>query len=109
MISDDDLRTSAQNERMWAKLGDISKQVKWSVNGYLDYMSPGDWKDVFTSSLTKQQRVAQGLEGGWVLLGERTRQYSKARMSELIELIQLFGDSKGVVWSEDNRGLGRVT
>jgi len=93
-------RSLDQNARMWSKLGDVSKQVKWSVNGYLDYMAPADWKDVFTAALTKQQRVAQGIEGGWVLLGERTSRFKKDKMSELIDLIQMFGDSKQVIWSE---------
>lgn len=93
-------RTLDQNSRLWAKLGDIAKQVKWNVNGYLDYMAPADWKDVLTASLKRSQRVAQGIDGGWVLLGERTSKMNKADMSELIELVQHFGDSKQVKWTE---------
>ena len=30
--------TLEQRAKMWAMLGDISRQVKWEVNGHLDYI-----------------------------------------------------------------------
>jgi hypothetical protein len=93
-------RTLDQNAKMWAMLDDVSAQVKWTVNGYLTLMSRDDWKDVFTAGLKKHQRVAQGIEGGWVLLGERTHKFKKEQMAELIEYIYAFGANHGVIWSE---------
>jgi hypothetical protein len=94
-------RTLDQNAKMWAMLHDIAKQVDWAVNGYQTKMSADDWKDVFTAGLTKHQRVAQGIEGGWVLLGSRTSRFKKEQMAELIEYMYAFGANHGVVWSDD--------
>jgi hypothetical protein len=60
-------------------------------------LSADDWKDLLTASLRKQ-RSAPGLDGGFVVFGERTRTYSKAEFSELIELIYAFGAQQGVVF-----------
>ena len=83
-------------------LNDVAKQVKWPVNGSLDYMGADDWKDVFTAGLTKHQRVAQGIEGGWVLLGQRTHKMKKDQMGELIEYMYAFGANREppVAWTE---------
>ena len=56
------LRTIEQNDRMWAMLGDVSKQVKWDVDGVRRYMKPREWKHVFTAALEKHQSVARGLK-----------------------------------------------
>ncbi|WP_272519562.1 recombination protein NinB, partial [Providencia sp. PROV195] len=65
-------RTKAQNDRMWATLDDLSKQVIWHGQRY----DKEDWKDLITV-LNKQvnggaQRSAVGLGGGIVYFGERT-------------------------------------
>lgn len=95
-----ELRSLEQNAKMWAMLGDVSKQVPWSVNGYMTNLDADDWKDIFTAGLTKHQRVAQGIEGGWVLLGSRTSRLKKEQMCELIEYIYAFGAQHDVIWSE---------
>ena len=50
------------------------------------------------------QRVAQGIEGGWVMLGQRTSKMTEAEMSELITLAHAFGDQRGVQWSRTSLG-----
>ena len=40
-------RSSEQNARLWAILGDVSEQVEW----YGRKLSSEDWKHVFTASL----------------------------------------------------------
>ena len=97
-----DRRTVCQNSKLWPMLHDVARQVKWPVNGYVDYLSPEDWKDIFTASMRKGQRVAAGIDGGWVMLGERTSRYKKAELSELIEFIYAFGANQEppVQWSE---------
>jgi hypothetical protein len=94
------VRNFEQNKKMWAMLHDVSKQVKWPVNGAEGFLDANDWKDIFTASLTKHQRVAQGIEGGWVMLGTRTSKMSKSQMAELIEYMYAFGANHSVTWTE---------
>lgn len=89
-------RSLEQNAMMWAVLSDISKQVPWVVDGVQTYLSPEDWKDLFTASLRKEMRVAQGIDGGVVLLGRRTSRMTIAEMSDLIELMNAFCAERGV-------------
>lgn len=84
-------RTLEQNALMWPLLDRISKQVVW----YGTKLSSEDWKDVLTASL-RGQRSAPGIDGGFVIFGERTKTYTKAQFSELIELILAFGAQHGV-------------
>lgn len=88
-------RTTDQNSKLWPMLDDISKQVNW----YGQYLGQEEWKDVFTAAL-KKQKVVPGIDGGFVVCGQRTSQMSKKDFSELIELIYSFGTEKGVKWSE---------
>lgn len=92
--------TLDQRAKMWAMLGDISKQVKWEVNGYTDYMADVDWKDTLTAGMQNELRIAKGLRGGFISLGVRTSEQSKRWMSNFIEFLYAFGAEKDVVWSE---------
>lgn len=96
----DPTRTLEQNSKLWACLSDIARQVQWPVDGRLQSLSPEDWKDLLSAGLHKEQRVAQGIEGGFVILGQRTSQMSRRQLAELIEFIQYFGADRGVEWSE---------
>lgn len=84
-------RSDAQNRRLWAMLHDISEQVNWHGNRLTDE----EWKDVFTAAL-KRQKVVPGLDGGFVVCGQRTSKMTKAEMSELQELMEAFGAQQGV-------------
>ena len=84
-------RSLAQNSRLWAMLRDISQQVDWHGNK----LSDEEWKDVFTAAL-KRQKVVPGLDGGFVVCGQRTSKMTKAEMAELQELMEAFGAEKGV-------------
>lgn len=84
-------RSLEQNSLMWPLLQKLADQVVW----YGVKLSADDWKDLLTASLRKQ-RSAPGLDGGFVVFGERTRTYSKAEFSELLELIYAFGAQQGV-------------
>ena len=95
-------RTLEQNSRLWALLRDISRQVEWPVDGRMQKLPPEDWKDIFTAVLTRGQRVAQGIEGGFVMLGGRTSRMSVGEMCELQTLIEAFGAEHGVQWSDPN-------
>lgn len=93
-------RTLDQNAKMWAMLGDVARQVRWPVNGREELLEPKAWKDIFSAALVQEQRLAAGLRGGVVLLGESTSGMGVRRMIELVELIYAFGAEHNVVWSE---------
>ncbi len=95
-----DLRTLEQNKLMWALLTDIANQVYWPVDGQMQKLSPDDWKHIMTAALKRHQRVAAGIDGGFVILGQYTHKMNKSEMTELLELIQAFGANKDVVWSK---------
>lgn len=94
-------RTVEQNAKMWAVLTDIAQQVQWHVDGKLQYLEPEDWKDILTAGLTKNQRIAQGVEGGFVMLGQRTSKMKVGEMVELIEFALWFGTERGVRWGNE--------
>lgn len=96
-------RTLEQNDLMWTILGDIARQVQWPVDGGLQYLEPEDWKEILTAGLRKSQRVARGIEGGFVMLGQRTSRMSISEMSDVIELAYAFGAERGVIFGEARR------
>lgn len=93
-------RSLEQNDRMWALLTDVANQVQWPVDGKLQNLPPEDWKHVLSAGLKREQRVAQGIDGGFVILGQRTSKMSKREMGDLMELICAFGAEHGVEWTE---------
>ena len=88
-------RSDPQNRLMWARLGELSRQVNW----HGQKMKPEEWKEVLKAAISKQ-RVVPGVDGGFVVLGQRTSQMSKSEMSELLELICAFGAQQGVEFAE---------
>ena len=89
-------RSLEQNAKLWMLLDDVAKQVTWHGRK----LSPEDWKNLFTAALQKQD-VVPNIDGtGFVVLGVSTRTMTKARMSELIELISAFGAEHGVTFNE---------
>jgi hypothetical protein len=89
-------RTKMQNNLLWALLGEISRQVNW----YGQKLSPEDWKNVCTASLTKQEAVP-GIDGGVVMVGTSTSKMTKQQFSALIEVIYAFGCQQGVKFKQD--------
>lgn len=93
-------RSQEQNKRMWAMLHDVAVQVPWMVDGRTVKMDAEDWKHVFTASLKKHQRIAAGIDGGFVILGQSTKRMTVAEMGDLMELISAFGSERQVEWSD---------
>ncbi len=89
-----------QNNLLWARLTDIANQVPWPVDGKTQLISPTDWKDICTAGLRKTQRIAQGIEGGFVVLGGRTSKMTVGEMKELLDFIEYVGDTHNVKWTE---------
>jgi len=92
-------RTIEQNDKMWAMLNDVAKQIDWQVDGALVKLSAEEWKDIFTASLKKQTKVAKGIDGGFVILGASTKKMGVKAMSELIEVMYAFGSEHDVKWT----------
>lgn len=92
--------SDATKRKMWAMLGDISRQKQWPVNGTLRRLKDKQWKDIFTAALSQESLMAEGLYGGEVLLGEHTSGMSQRKMGDLIELMYAWGANNGVVWTE---------
>ena len=81
-------RTQAQNRLMWPLLECFARQMQWPINGQMVQMEPEDWKDVLTAAFRGETvRLAMGLNGGVVMLGQRTSKFSKADFSEWIEFL----------------------
>jgi hypothetical protein len=85
---------------LWAMLASLSKQLKWTINGHLETLTPEEWKDVLTASLYQEQRIAAGIRGGFVMLGRRTSKMTVKQMVELIDFIEAFAAEQGVTLDE---------
>ena len=81
-------RSLDQNAAMWPILEAFSDQLQWPVNGALSKLTPDEWKDILTAAFRQQRpRIAQGLDGGMVMLGQRTSRFGKAEFSEFLEFL----------------------
>jgi len=90
-------RSPAQNDLMWARLSDVSKQVEW----HGQKLEPADWKDMFTASL-RRARIVPNIDGdGFVQLGLHTSDLSKEEMGNLLDLIDAFGAQRGVTFTDN--------
>ena len=97
-------RSLDQNAVQWPYLEAFSKQLKWPVNGTLVELSPDEFKDILTAAFEGERvRLAQGLNGGVVMLGMRTSKMSKARFSEWLEFLMATAADRGVVLSRDEQ------
>jgi hypothetical protein len=91
-------RSDKQNRVLWPLLKDFAEQLQWPVNGHMTTLTAGEWKDVLTAAFRKESiRLAQSLDGeGVVMLGLRTRQFSKREFSEFLEFINYVAAERGV-------------
>jgi hypothetical protein len=90
-------RSIPQNDRMWAMLTDVARQVEW--HGMK--LTADDWKLVFLDALKREVRMVPHLDGdGVVPLGRSSSDLSKGEMSDLLELIAAFGAKHGVTFHD---------
>jgi hypothetical protein len=90
-------RSTDQNAAQWPILQAFSEQLVWTVNGRMEKLSPDEWKDLLTAAFRKEQnRVAPGLDGGFVMLGQRTSKFTKAQFSEWLEFLHATAADRGV-------------
>ncbi|MEN9885442.1 MAG: hypothetical protein RL758_20 [Pseudomonadota bacterium] len=91
-------RSLDQNAAMWPILDAFSKQLQWPVNGQMVHMTPDEWKDVMTAAFQRETaRLAMGLDGGVVMLGQRTSKFGKRKFSEFLEFLHAVAAQRGVV------------
>lgn len=91
-------RTLDQNATQWPILQAFSEQLQWPVNGQLVRMTDEEWKDVLTAAFHRETaRLAMGLDGGVVMLGQRTSKFGKKKFSEWLEFLHAVAAQRGVV------------
>jgi hypothetical protein len=90
-------RSLEQNAAMWPILEAFARQLEWPINGKMTKISAEDWKDILTAAFRRTQpRVAQGLDGSMVLLGQRTREFGKREFSDWLEFLNATAADRGV-------------
>ena len=90
-------RTLAQNRCQWQILAAFEKQLRWPINGAMQFISAEDWKDILTAAYRQEMtRIAQGFDGGVVMLGHRTREFTKEGWPEWMEFLNWAAAEKGV-------------
>jgi hypothetical protein len=81
----------------------FANQLQWPVNGAMVAMSADEWKDVLTAAFKRETvRVAMGLDGGMVMLGSRTREFTKKEFSEWLEFLNATAAIRGVKLGDKN-------
>jgi len=54
----------------------------------MEWLLKEDWKDLLTAAFKQElARVAPGLDGGMVLLGQRTSKFGKKQFSDWLEFL----------------------
>lgn len=90
-------RTLPQNDRMWAMLTDVAKQLPW--HGIK--LTADDWKLIFLDSLKREVRIVPNIDGdGFVNLGRSSSDLDTDEMSQLLALIEAFGAKHKVKFNE---------
>lgn len=90
-------RSLDQNAAQWPILQAFADQLQWPVNGKMETLTPEEWKDILTAAFRRELvRVSMGLDGGLVMLGQRTRLFSKKEFSEWLEFLHATAADRGV-------------
>jgi hypothetical protein len=90
-------RSLPQNDLMWSLLTELARQLKW--HGVT--LTADDWKIIMLDGLKREMRVVPNIDGdGLVNLGRSSSDLSKEEMSDLIELIRMFGAKHGVTFGD---------
>lgn len=95
-------RSTIQNAAQWPILEAFSQQLEWPVNGQMERMTPDEWKDVLSAAFHRENtRLAAGLSGGVVMLGQRTSQFTRQHFSEWLEFLHAVAADRGVQIDKD--------
>lgn len=97
-------RSLDQNAAQWPILQAFAEQIKWPVNGELVALEPEEFKEILTAAFFGESvRLAQGLNGGVVMLGKRTSKFTKKEFSDWLEFLHAAAAARGVVVYDDHR------
>jgi hypothetical protein len=88
-------RSTAQNDKMWAMLGDVSVAKPEGRR-----LTPDDWKAVFMNACGWEVQFLEGLDGRPFPSGFRSSHMTVKQMADLITFIQSYGDQHGVAWTK---------
>jgi len=90
-------RTLAHNAVQWPILNAFSEQLVWPVNGAMVKLSGEEWKHILTAAYRQETaRIAQGLDGGMVMLGHKTREFKAAEWSDWMAFLESVAADRGV-------------
>ena len=90
-------RSLEANAAQWPILQAFSDQLQWPVNGHMMHLTAEEWKDVLTAAFRKETvRLAMGLDGGMVMLGQRTSKFGKREFSEWLDFLSATAALRGV-------------
>lgn len=91
-------RSLPQNDRMWAMLTDIARQLPWHGSK----LRPDDWKMIFLDALKRESQTVPNIDGtGFVNIKTSSSDLSKSEMTDLIEIMFAFGAEHGVKFQDD--------
>jgi hypothetical protein len=94
-------RSLPQNDRFWAMLTDIARQVSHHGVKY----PPDIWKVLMMQAWGREVKWLPALDGqGVVPLLFSSSDLSKAEMTELMEFMEAWGTQNGVIFGDDRRG-----
>lgn len=82
--------------RAAALLDEVAAQNEWAGKK----RSSDEFKDLFSAALRGQELVPNLDGDGFVAFGARTSEFSPEEMSDMITLIEAWGASNGVVFSD---------
>ena len=90
-------RSLEANAAQWPILQAFADQLEWPVNGRMEKLTPEEFKDILTAAFRRETvRVAMGLDGGMVMLGQRTSKFSKREFSDWLEFLHATAAARGV-------------
>jgi hypothetical protein len=100
MSREDEIRSGPQNRRFHAMVRDIARQVKWAGA----FMDEEDWKRLFLAAAHGQRMVPHPFDPHkpFIVVNTRaSRGLVVPEMAELITQIEVFGNERGVRWSDE--------
>ena len=91
-------RNGEQNALLWVYLSAFAEQLQWPVNGTMTALSADDWKSILSAAYKREsQRIAQGIDGGMVMLGLRTSKMGKREFADFLDYVASVAADRGVV------------
>ncbi len=92
-----ELRSLEQNRKLHAMIRDIASQVEWAG----ERMEEDEWKLLLLAAAYGQKIIPNPFGGTFIVKNNRRSSgLFKPEMADLITQIQVFGDERGVKWTD---------